>query len=172
MDSYEFDHFYQSYLSENEFVVWKGKPEKGNYLTSQDWFAIPFGLFFLGFSLFWEFSALSMGAPFFFSLFGLFFVGNGLYLSVGRFFHAAALRPQSFYVITNKKLLIKRGSAITIYTAANLPEMNIHLHKNGNGTITFTEYVYSRRGRRSRSISLENIPEPYKAQNAILSMER
>lgn len=173
MNSMEFDTSYQAYLLDGEYVVWKGRPEKGNLLTPSDYISIPFGIIFFAFSLFWEFSVLQMGAPFFFPIFGLIFVCVGFYLMIGRFFHQASLKKKTYYVITNKKLIIQQGNTINMYEPHNLPPMEIYLHQNGYGTIRFTEYYISHRGRRrSHSFSLENIPDVIKAQNALNSMER
>lgn len=51
--------------------------------------------------------------------------------------------------------------------------MDIHLHKNGTGTILFSEISYGRNGRRYGSyFALENIADVAGAQNALGRMER
>ena len=51
--------------------------------------------------------------------------------------------------------------------------MDIHLHKNGNGTILFWQESYRRNGRRYSSyFALENIADVAGAQDAISRMEK
>lgn len=169
-DNYDFS---RPYLISDEYILWKGKPEKGNIFTSREFIMIPFSLAWLGFSLFWEMAAIRSGAPFFFALWGLPFVGIGLYMLFGRLIHTAYLRDKTFYVITNKKIIIKQGNKIKMHDGRDLPPMDIEIHKNGNGTILFSEEVYTRRGSRHRIyFMLENIADIAQAQNAISMMER
>lgn len=170
MDDYA---FCQNYMVGDEYILWKGKPEKGHIFNRNDIILIPFSIFWLGFSLFWELTAINGGAPAFFALWGLPFIAVGLYLLVGRHIMTLYLRNKTFYVVTNKKLIIKKGSKIEMRYAKDLPPMEVRLHKNGNGTITFWEEVYVGRGRRHNTyLMLENLADVAKAQNAIDSMER
>ena len=163
--------FCNSFLRAGEYIVWRGQPEKGNYLGPQDIIMIPFSIVWCGFAIVWCSIALQSGAGGM-SLFGLPFVAVGLYMVFGRFLYAAYMRDKTYYVITNKKLIIKKGSRITIYTKSDLPRMSLHIHKNGNGTISFheTTYGYGRR-RYSHYFALENLRDAVGAQNAITSME-
>lgn len=165
--------FCKSYLTDNEYILWKGRPEKGKILNKNDIVMIPFAVFWLGFSLFWELTAVKSGAPFFFALFGLPFIAVGIYLLVGRHIMTLYLRDKTFYVVTNKRLIIKKGNKIEMRMACDLPPMEVQLHKNGNGTITFWEQIYVGRGRhRNTFFMLENLRDVAQAQNAIASMER
>ncbi|MBQ8504062.1 MAG: hypothetical protein IJ491_07285 [Clostridia bacterium] len=169
-DNYD---FCRPYLTQDERILWKGKPEKGQILHKQDIIMIPFSIFWLGFSVFWEIGALKSGGSLFFALWGLPFIAVGLYLLIGRHIQSLYLRNKTFYVVTNKRLIIKKGSKLEIRMAQDLPPMEVQLHKNGNGTITFWEEVYVGRGRRRNTfLMLENLPDVAKAQNAISSMER
>ena len=106
-------------------------------------------------------------------LWGLPFVGIGAYLLLGSPIRAAYLRNRTYYVITNKKIIIKKGSKIEMHDGRDLPPMDIEIHKNGNGTILFSEDVYTRRGRSHRIyFMLENLADIAQAQNAVSSMER
>ena len=72
----------------------------------------------------------------------------------------AYLRTRTFYVITNRKLMIRKGSRIQIHDGRNLPPMNLVIHKNGNGTILFTQNVYTSKGSRSSTaFAIENIAD-------------
>lgn len=165
--------FCRAYLVEGEQILWKGKPEKGKVFHKQDIIMIPFSVFWLGFSLFWEFTAIKSGAPMFFSLWGLPFIAVGIYLLIGRHIMSLYLRNKTFYVVTNKRLIIKKGNKLQMCNASELPPMEVQLHKNGNGTIIFWQEVYVRNGRRTNTyMMLENLSDVARAQNAISSMER
>lgn len=56
------------YLMPDEYVLWNGKPEKGNLLTGQDVFMIPFSIMWCGFAIVWETSVLIMSAPLLFRI--------------------------------------------------------------------------------------------------------
>ncbi len=160
--------FCNQYMLGDEYILWKGRPEKGNIFTGRDIIMIPFSLIWLSFACFWELTAIQGGAPVFFALWGVPFIAIGLYMLFGRYITAAYLRNKTFYVITNKKILIKRGKRIKIYDGKALPPMDIIIHKNGNGTISFYETMYARRGRSYRTyFALENLKDVAQAQNAI-----
>ena len=76
---------------------------------------------------------------------GLPFIGIGLYLLFGRFLQTLYLRDKTFYIITNKKLIIRSGNKVRIYRAEDLPPMDF---------------------------ALENIADVAGAQNALGRMER
>lgn len=168
MDNYQ---FCRPYIIVGESILWKGKPEKGNIFTRRELVLLPFSLMVCGFSLFWEYMAMQTG-QLFPILWGLPIVGIGIYMLVGRYIQAAYLRNKTFYVITNKKVIIKKGNRISMYDGQDLPPMEVEIHKNGNGTILFYEDVYTRKGRRhSAYIALENLKDVAQAQNALSMME-
>ena len=68
---------FRPYLEPDEYVVWQGKPEKGNYFRQEDIFRVPFGLFFFGFAVVW--AAMASQADVGFSLFASPFMAAGLY---------------------------------------------------------------------------------------------
>lgn len=161
-------------LGSDEYPLWQGKPEKGHIFSASDLFLIPFGLFFLGFALFWTWMASSAGG--FFGLFGIPFILVGFFLSFGRFFSTAFLRKKSSYIITNKRILCKRGNRINIVDRKNMPPITVNIHKNGCGTITIgTPYYYNRtrgygyeRGYdSSQTIVLENIADVHEVQKIL-----
>lgn len=164
--------FCNPYIVAGESILWRGKPEKGNIFTKRELILLPFSLMVCGFSLFWEFMALQTG-QLFPIIWGLPIVGIGIYMLVGRYIQSAYLRNKTFYVITNKKILIKRGNRITMHDSRDLPPMEVEIHRNGNGTILFYEDVYTRRGRRRGTyIALENLRDIAQAQNAVSMMDR
>jgi hypothetical protein len=108
-------------------------------LTGRDAFLIPFSVLWCGFALFWEGSVLLTGAwPF--ALFGLVFVGIGLFMVVGRFLFDAWLRQGTHYGLTDRRVLILRKRPNTDFTAAaldRLPQARLIERKGGSGTIVF-----------------------------------
>ncbi len=172
--SNDFD-FSRSYLTVGEAVLWKGQPGKGHLLTAQDIFMIPFSIFWCGFAIFWTATAFSTGVPIFW-LFGISFVCVGLYITVGRFIWTAYIRRRTFYVITNKKILRKRGSRVDLLDLKTLPPMRTKAFTDGSGTITFGQPVYYRRGYGDAGaealFSLEVIPEVARVHALISDTER
>lgn len=163
--------FANSLLTAEEFILWTGKPGKGRLFSASDAFVIPFSIFWCGFALFWELMALSSGAPPFFALFGLPFVLIGLYLLFGRFLHTAILRRKTFYVITTKRLICKKGNRLSMLSGSDLPPMQMILYQNGFGSITFGEEGYTYRRSRHYRIApvftLDNIPDAVTVQKLL-----
>ena len=80
LDNYE---FCQRYMTDGEYILWKGRPEKGNVFTGQEAVLLPFSVIWLAFSVYWEMTALQSGASWFLVLWGIPFVGIGIYLLAG-----------------------------------------------------------------------------------------
>lgn len=167
--------FCNQYLTEGEYVLWKGKPQKGNLLTRYDAYLIPFSIFWCGFAFFWEIGVLSSENPFPFALFGLPFVAIGLYFVFGRFIWKVYSRTKTAYVITNRKIIRKRLGLVDMLDEKNMPPMRVNAFKNGNGTIWFESYDmgYFHRGRSSweASFCLDNIADVVMVENVIVNME-
>lgn len=139
MMNYDEYQFSREYLTSGERILWKGKPGKGNLLSSSDVFLIPFSIVWGVFAIFWEFQALSWGAPLFMVLFGVPFVLIGLYLIFGRFIHMAYIRKRSFYVITNEKIIRKCCNKIDMLNLTTTPPIKVKMHGDGYGTIFLEE---------------------------------
>ena len=176
--TYDDYQFCRPYLVSGEHIIWKDKPGKGNLLTSSDAFMIPFSLVWCGFVFFWEYMALSDGAPFSVGLFGLPFIFIGLYLVLGSFIHLAYLRKRTLYVITNEKIIRKRGSKVDMLNIKNMPPAHVKIHKDGYGTISFQENSFFGSMHRMNSFMpnqmgfmLENIPNAVQVQKIISDLE-
>lgn len=165
--------FARPYLGPGETILWRGRPEKGNLLGPQDVIMIPFSIFWCGFAVFWFVTALTV-APFPFALFGIPFVCVGLYLTVGRFFHTSATRKQTAYVITDQKIIRKRGNRIDMLDAKTMPTIHVTARTDGTGTIRFGEpvYHYRRRGYHYQEslFSLDNIADVARVQRILHSI--
>lgn len=78
--------FLNACLEQDEYVLWKDKPGKGNLFSGKDRAMLPFALIWLTFSLFFESLIIKAGAPISFVVFGSIFVLIGLYLLYVDFF--------------------------------------------------------------------------------------
>lgn len=161
-DDYQFS---RDYLTSGERILWKGRPGKGHYLSKHDALLIPFSLTWGGFAIFWEYQAITLGAPLFMALFGIPFVLIGLYIIFGRFIHMAYLRKRTFYVITNEKVIRKCGNKVDMLNLVTTPPIQVKMHENGYGTIVFEESTFYNKMKRMNSFTsfdegfvLNNIP--------------
>lgn len=167
--------FARPYVAPGDTVLWKGKPGKGHLLGPQDVVMIPFSIFWCGFAIFWEITALTSGAPSFMALFGIPFVAVGLYITVGRFIHSAHTRKRTAYVITRHKIIRARGNRIDVLDSKNMPPYRLVANRDGSGTIRFGEnyyYAYGKRYVNNNQFTLENVPDAARVCQILDSMER
>jgi hypothetical protein len=128
-----------SELSAGEALVWSGRPRTGIRLSGADVLLIPFSLAWCGFAVFWEKTALRMGAPDVFPIFGLMFVVVGLYLVFGRFIADAVRRGKTFYGLTPRRAIIVSGiftRQLRSIDLASLPEISVSDRPDRSGTIS------------------------------------
>jgi len=174
--------FARACMAPDEQILWRGKPQNGHLISAKDALMIPFSILWCGFAIFWTVSVFKIGAPFFFWIFGLFFVCMGLYFVFGRFLLAAYLRKHTAYVITNKKIIRLRGKRIDFLAASTMPAAHCTANTDGSGTIRFAAPNPYYRGRYHSSyfgygmdqgfFSLENVPSLVQVQQAIDSMDK
>ncbi len=125
-------------LAPGEKIIWDGKPNKASFVRLGSWLMIPFSIVWLAFVCVWEALAIASGAPLFFDLFGLIFVGVGLYAAVGRFFVAGHIWNNLHYFLTNKRAIIQRGASdVQSVELGKFDNIRLKLKKAGNGTIIF-----------------------------------
>lgn len=129
----------RQHLDNNENLIWTGQPKTGLVFRSADIFLIPFSLLWCGFAIFWFVSAVSMGAPFFFSLFGLPFVIIGLFFVFGRFIIDAKQRENTMYGLTEERIIIKSGifnKSLKSLNIRTLTDIEYTEKNDGSGTIS------------------------------------
>lgn len=179
--NFELENELRPVLDRDERLVWTGQPKRGLRLRSTDLFLIPFGLFWMGFVVVWEYMALKMGAGFF-ALFGIPFILVGLYLLIGRFFFDALQRKRTVYGITGERVVIKSGlfsRQVSSYAIRTLPELVLKEKADGSGTISFGQPVtFSERSRGSfyrnvqQPAALEMIEDVKYVYNLLVSSQR
>lgn len=136
---------FRPYLLTGERIIWTGRPKQGLLLSGRDGLLIPFSLMWGGFAIFWNYSVWTMGKggdgpDIFFKLWGLPFLGIGLYFIVGRFLHDMAIRKSLIYAATDQRVLVLRGSRspkLTSLDIHRLPRLELSEHRDSTGTITF-----------------------------------
>jgi hypothetical protein len=168
-------------LGVSEKLIWSGVPRHGIVVRNTDAFAIPFSLLWGGFALFWENGVITSNAPFFFRLWGIPFVLIGIYIVIGRFFADALRRGQTYYGVTNDRIVIvsrlfqRNVKSLDLRT---LGELTLQEDSSGNGTITFGQpnpwwqgLLGSGDGRNSAPC-LEMIPDVKSVYQRILVAQR
>lgn len=129
-----------SELLPGEVVVWVNRPKQGLVLRASQWGRLPFSLMWGGFAIFWETMVVVMAAPLFPRAWGIPFVVTGLSVMMGCFFIDAWLRARTTYVITNRRVMIRRSGALprtTSFRLDALPELATERHRDGTSTIVF-----------------------------------
>lgn len=170
--------WYREMLLQDEQVLWSGSPQGSHWFTKEDILLIPFSLFWCGFALLWEISVLSAGIwPF--ALFGLLFVGIGLYLLAGRLLVRHFRWKKMRYAITNGRILWQCGAKRGSRKISQLPAVELTVCKDGSGTISFGSHPYPRYYRRNMASfearemnALEFIPEPERVHRILMEQQR
>jgi hypothetical protein len=135
-------------LMPGERLLWSGRPGQGILFSGHDAYLVPFSLLWGGFAVFWNVSVWREDDPLFFRLWGLPFLVAGLYFIAGRFLHDAWLRARTHYGVTDRRVLIARGSALRSLDRATLPLLDMEERRDGSGTIWFGDRPspFDRRG--------------------------
>jgi hypothetical protein len=133
---------FQWELSPGETVLWQGKPEKWPFVTMGPlnmMFVVPFSLAWGGFFLFLE--ALAIQARSILGILGLApFALFGLYLIGGRFWAGVRCWENTFYVVSNKRVLLRLGTLwpkVTSLPLSQISSIRIQGRRRGIGHINF-----------------------------------
>jgi hypothetical protein len=124
-------------LETGERLLWWDQPRQGLLLRKADLYLIPFSLFWAGFAVFWEATALTTNAPWFFKLWGIPFVLIGIYLVAGRFIHDAWRRSCMHYGLTDSRILIATPDSCRTLALDSLGEIMLEEGRGGEGSIAF-----------------------------------
>jgi hypothetical protein len=93
-------------LRHNETLLWTGRPDPRVLFSFADVFLIPFSLMWGGFAIFWEYQAITGGAPIWFALFGIPFVLIGLHMIIGRFIYKNRQKRTTVYGLTDTRAIV------------------------------------------------------------------
>jgi hypothetical protein len=124
-------------LLDGEEILWMDKPQAWKLFNAHDLYLIPFSLFWCGFALFWMSGASRAGL---FALFGLPHVLVGLYMLIGRFIVKYMRNRNTYYAVTNHRILITTRLLWTKFHAFSidtLPALEKSVGVGGIGTISF-----------------------------------
>jgi hypothetical protein len=124
---------FQDELLDGEEILWMGQPESWMLFSKHDLYLIPFSLFWCAIA----FSFLRVGV---FSLFALPHMLMGAYLLIGRFFYKFWRKTNTYYAVTNQRILIQSGlfgNKLETLAIANLPSVNRSGWLGGIGNVTF-----------------------------------
>jgi len=143
-----FYNIFKDELLNGEEILWAGQPDPTVLFSKSDIFNIPFGIFWMGFSIVWEGAAIKAvlnpnadkAASWSFPFFGVPFVLIGIYLIAGRFFYKAWKKKRTYYAVTNMRVLVVKQSRRKDVQGAYLdaiPVVNKSIRRDGRGTITF-----------------------------------
>ena len=128
------------FLNPNETLLWSGQPKSGIIFRKTDLFFIPFSLLWCGFAIVWTVTAAS-ASPLF-ALFGIPFVIIGLIMVFGRFIADRKLRMQTYYGITNDRILLKSGlfkQTFKSISISSIDHLQFSLRDDGFGTILLAQ---------------------------------
>jgi len=121
----------------NETLLWTGQPKKGIVFRTADIFLIPFSVLWCAFAIFWVITA-SQGAGLF-ALFGIPFVIIGLIFVFGRFIIDSKQRANTYYGLTEDRIIIKSGifsKNIKSLNIRTLSDIEYNEKNDGSGTIS------------------------------------
>jgi len=141
---YEVYEKLRSDLISGENILWAGKPGSSLSSSKGSMFIILFGIFWLGFALFWEYMAILEyleSGVIIMSLFGIPFVIIGLFLVFGIPFYIRSKKKNTYYAVTNKRIIIlslKRNTKdVQTEFIKEIKGINKTIKRNGIGTIVF-----------------------------------
>lgn len=133
------EHQIEPELEPNERLLWAGRPRQGVLLRGYDLYVISLGLLSCGFAIFLETAAILGGAPFFLMFWGIPFLLMGLYMVVGRFWIDARQRANTYYGVTNERVIIISGlfrRSVDWLLIDVIKDMSVTVRSDGIGTVT------------------------------------
>lgn len=160
MDEY---NFCRSRMQEGEQILWQGKPQKGGVFAAAEPIVLIIGaawLFLAGDCLFTAWQDRSWAL----AVLGAVLIIPGLLIVAAKPLRTARLRDKTWYVVTNRQILIKEGDRVVSHPLEELTVPHLRMHRNGAGTLLFY-------GRRLRgNFALENLADAEAARDAVMRM--
>lgn len=161
---------YTQVLNKNEKVLWEGKPQFAPFFA-KSFIAVPFGLFFLGFALFWTAGASSASGVF--GLFGIPFILVGLGITLSPLY-SLLVYNNVYYTITDKRVILQGGVIgrdVEIVDFDKIQSSNVNVglfdklfgQNSGSISIDAGRIQYRKNGSESNPYTLNSISSPYKA---------
>jgi hypothetical protein len=132
-------------LLEHEQVLWVGRPKQTVVFTRDDRLLIPFSILWGGFAIYWEIITFfskdeaGTGSPLIFIILGLPFAIFGVYTILGRFIYKAWSKRNTYYAITNKRIIVldKAKESFQTTDIRSIPSINRTMGPNGIGSVSF-----------------------------------
>jgi hypothetical protein len=128
-----------AYLAPEEKVLWRGKPERKEFVF-RTWPLSLFGALLIMSVIAYETVILTSDAPRWLVWWGVPFALAGLYMAVGHFLVTSYEWRQTEYLITPSRLLIRHGifsPKVTVYSLIGLPHTQVRMHGENVGSILF-----------------------------------
>ena len=121
-------------LTKGEKLVWWDRPSASGLARRELNMSTFMGIFFVGFSIFWMTMAYRASGPFF--LFGLLFVGAGLWMVTTplRAYWAAS---STLFALTDKRALIIKGGKTAGYPLERVDFVETESGADGRGHVLF-----------------------------------
>jgi len=128
---------FQQELLDGEEILWMGQPDKWRFFISQDWFTIPFSLFWCAIiiPLFWSEIARGNVIVFFIP-----HVWIGFYMLFGRYIFKFLRKTHTYYAVTNQRILILGrlfGRSLQAFSLFQAPTLSKYVGWGSVGTIVF-----------------------------------
>jgi hypothetical protein len=148
----------QPELTSGESILWAAQPLTSVIFHREDFYLIPFSLFWGGFAIVWEGLVTGSllhpvhrnGGPLgFMMLWGVPFVLLGQYFIWGRFLVAAWKKRRTFYAVTNRRAIVVQqawGRKTAAAFLDTLPSLIKEGGANGVGTLRFSAAPVFNRG--------------------------
>ena len=134
---------FRPYLQDGEELLWTGKPYT-SVPFRPDPRGLIFSIFWLGFAIFWTVGASAGGGLF--GLFGLPFIGIGLFLFYTQFIGIGKQMEKTHYAVTDRRAIIltetRRGVLCTEYSFFNMGNVMLASVRGNVGTILFPSQPY------------------------------
>ncbi len=161
--------FCKEYMEDGEYILWSGKPDKGNLLEAKDGIFIPLGTGFVLLTLFFLNLGVKYVSSVILTVFLILCLAFELEFFGGRIFLKARRRKKTLYVVTNKRIFIRNRKNCCFFRGENLPPMEVKQHRNKNVTISFGRVMVEQKGSYviTRECILENLIDAKHAQEAI-----